>query len=214
MRRSVLDHPADVGGAAEIAGEEMHVARLAAELACQRLGGVAALVVVDADAAALSGIGSGRARRRSRSIHRSPGRPCRPGRESAGFRFRSLSQVLMRSGSTTIGRRRTFPGRRLGPATGLAVNVDEGTAMSLLLALLIGVVAGLRAMTAPAAVSWGAWLGLAASRRTAGQLHGSLAGRRRSSRWPRWPSSSPTSCPRRRAARCRCSSAPGWSPAR
>jgi len=28
-----------------------------------------------------------------------------------------------------------------------------------LLALLIGVIAGLRAMTAPAAVSWGAWLG-------------------------------------------------------
>jgi uncharacterized membrane protein len=31
--------------------------------------------------------------------------------------------------------------------------------MSLLLALLIGIVAGLRAMTAPAAVSWGAYLG-------------------------------------------------------
>ena len=31
--------------------------------------------------------------------------------------------------------------------------------MTLLLALLIGIVAGLRAMTAPAAVSWGAWLG-------------------------------------------------------
>ena len=31
--------------------------------------------------------------------------------------------------------------------------------MFLLLALLIGVVAGLRSTTAPAAVSWGAWLG-------------------------------------------------------
>ena len=31
--------------------------------------------------------------------------------------------------------------------------------MLYLLALLIGVVAGLRAMTAPAAVAWGAWLG-------------------------------------------------------
>ena len=31
--------------------------------------------------------------------------------------------------------------------------------MSILLSLLIGVVAGLRAMTAPAAVSWAAWLG-------------------------------------------------------
>jgi uncharacterized membrane protein len=31
--------------------------------------------------------------------------------------------------------------------------------MIIALALLIGVVAGLRAMTAPAAVSWGAWLG-------------------------------------------------------
>ena len=31
--------------------------------------------------------------------------------------------------------------------------------MSILLALLIGIVAGLRAMTAPAAVSWAAWLG-------------------------------------------------------
>ena len=31
--------------------------------------------------------------------------------------------------------------------------------MFLLLALLIGVVAGLRSATAPAAVSWGAWLG-------------------------------------------------------
>jgi uncharacterized membrane protein len=31
--------------------------------------------------------------------------------------------------------------------------------MTLLMALLIGVVAGSRAMTAPAAVAWGAWLG-------------------------------------------------------
>jgi uncharacterized membrane protein len=31
--------------------------------------------------------------------------------------------------------------------------------MTLLMALVLGVVAGLRAMTAPAAVSWGAWLG-------------------------------------------------------
>ena len=31
--------------------------------------------------------------------------------------------------------------------------------MLYVLALLIGVIAGLRAMTAPAAVAWGAWLG-------------------------------------------------------
>ena len=31
--------------------------------------------------------------------------------------------------------------------------------MSFLLALLIGVIAGLRAMTAPAAVAWAAWFG-------------------------------------------------------
>jgi uncharacterized membrane protein len=37
--------------------------------------------------------------------------------------------------------------------------VIEEASMTLLLALLIGVVAGLRTMTAPAAVCWGAWLG-------------------------------------------------------
>jgi uncharacterized membrane protein len=39
------------------------------------------------------------------------------------------------------------------------VNVQEGGAVLYLLAFLIGVVAGLRAMTAPAAVSWAARLG-------------------------------------------------------
>jgi uncharacterized membrane protein len=37
--------------------------------------------------------------------------------------------------------------------------IIEGNFMLYLLALLIGVVAGLRAMTAPAAVAWGAYLG-------------------------------------------------------
>ena len=37
--------------------------------------------------------------------------------------------------------------------------------MTLLMTLLIGIVAGLRAMTAPAAVAWGAWLGWIACRR-------------------------------------------------
>lgn len=39
------------------------------------------------------------------------------------------------------------------------VNVQEGEVVPYLLAALIGVVAGLRAMTAPAAVSWAAHLG-------------------------------------------------------
>ena len=41
--------------------------------------------------------------------------------------------------------------------------------MIYLLALLIGVVAGLRAMTAPAAVSWAAYLGWLPRRKTAGR---------------------------------------------
>ena len=73
-------------------------------------------------------------------------------------------------------------------------------------ALLIGIVAGLRAMTAPAAVSWGAYLGWMPVSAIPGRA---FMGHRftpwiftcsRSSSW------SPTSCPRRRAARCRCSS--------
>jgi len=78
----------------------------------------------------------------------------------------------------------------------------------ILLALAIGVIAGLRALTAPAVVAWGAFLGWI-------DVDG---------KWSDWvahpitvtvltifllSSSSRTSCPRRRAARHRRSSSPG-----
>ena len=69
-------------------------------------------------------------------------------------------------------------------------------------------------MTAPAAVSWGAWLGWLPLGDSWAGLHGPLADAVDLHARSRSPNSSPTSCPRRRAARCRCSSAPGWSPAR
>ena len=47
--------------------------------------------------------------------------------------------------------------------------------MIYLLALLIGVVAGLRAMTAPAAVSWAAYLGWLPLADSWAWLHGPLA---------------------------------------
>ena len=63
-----------------------------------------------------------------------------------------------------------------------------------LLALAIGVVAGLRAMMAPAAVSWAALPRLAQSGEAAGSRSWVVPGRRGSSRCWRSASSSPTSC--------------------
>ena len=80
-----------------------------------------------------------------------------------------------------------------------------------LLALLIGVVAGLRTFTAPAAVSWAAHLGWLPLGGTLARLHGLCLDAVDPSRCWRWSSSSPTSCRRHRAARCRCSSAPASS---
>ena len=88
--------------------------------------------------------------------------------------------------------------------------VDD--AMTLLMTLLIGIVAGSRAMTAPAAVAWGAWLGWLTCRRP-GPRSSARAGRSWSSPCSLSSNSSPTSCRRRRAARCRRSSARASSPA-
>ena len=79
---------------------------------------------------------------------------------------------------------------------------SRGSIMLYLLALLIGVIAGLRAMTAPAAVAWARLSRLAAARRHLAGLHGPLGRRASSPSWP-WSNWSPTSCRRRRAAKCR-----------
>jgi uncharacterized membrane protein len=70
----------------------------------------------------------------------------------------------------------------------------------LLLALLIGVVAGLRALTPPAVVAWGAALGWL-------PLDGT---------WAQWVGHPITvvSCRPHLLARCRFNSPPAWSPVR
>jgi uncharacterized membrane protein len=74
----------------------------------------------------------------------------------------------------------------------------------LILSLLIGVVAGLRAMTAPAAVAWAAHLGGLSLAGTPLAFMGHVAAAWLSAGSAGW---SATSCRRRRAARSRCSSA-------
>ena len=73
---------------------------------------------------------------------------------------------------------------------------------ALVLPLLIGMIAGLRAMTAPAAVSWAAragWLTLGGTPSRLPRLRVHAVDLHACSRSA---SSSPTSCRRRRAARC------------
>ena len=79
--------------------------------------------------------------------------------------------------------------------------------MAFVATLLIGVVAGSRSMTAPAAVAWAARLGWIDLVADLGRLHGLALGGARLLGPRRWSSSSPTSCRPPRAARCRCSSA-------
>ena len=76
----------------------------------------------------------------------------------------------------------------------------------ILLALLIGVIAGLRALTAPAVVAWGAFLGWIDVDGKWSEWVGSSHHRHCADHLPAGASWSPISCRRRRAARRRRSS--------
>ena len=89
--------------------------------------------------------------------------------------------------------------------------------MIYVLAILIGVAAGLRAVTPIAAIAWGAYLGWIDLSATPLAFIGNIIAVVIITLWP-LSSLSVTNCPIRPAAKCRCSSAPAFcsalSPAR